>query len=183
MKEWKTSLIVYRILKLFWYVFQRIKRWSIELISAEWKIIMIWRILCIIFYLFALMRLLTMLYFYRYDAFINQHSKLLYDDTQYLLTLIFADKTFWDIDLSKNFWQLQISFNDSELLLRWTEFVKCLSILRNATMQQNVSKESLSKKTFDCIIKSVLNFLRYFDNATVYAIRRYFDKKINNQSS
>ncbi|KAL8818514.1 MAG: hypothetical protein Q9191_007924 [Dirinaria sp. TL-2023a] len=125
------------------------------------------------------MRLLTVLYFRRYGASISQHGKLLYDDTQYLLALAFADKAFWGIDSPKDFWQLQIPSGDNELLLRWTESAKRLPILRNATMQQGVSKEPLSKKTFDRIIKSVLNASRYFGNATVHAIRRYLGKKVN----
>ena len=50
-------------------------------------------------------------------------------------------------------------------------------------MQQGVSDEPLSKKTFDRIIKSVLITSRYFDNATVHAIRRYLGKKVNGQLS
>ena len=41
-----------------------------------------------------MIRPLTMLHFYRYDASTSQHGKLLYDDTQYLLALAFADKAF-----------------------------------------------------------------------------------------
>ena len=46
-------------------------------------------------------------------------------------------------------------------------------------MQQGVSEEPLSKKTFDRIIKSVLILSGYFGNATVHAIRRYLGKKVN----
>ena len=42
-------------------------------------------------------------------------------------------------------------------------------------MQQNVLEESLSKKTFDRVIKNILNFLEYFNNVTVYIIRRYVE--------
>ena len=126
---------------------------------------------------------LTILHSYRYGASTSQHGKLLYDDTQYLLALAFADKAFWGIDSPKDFWQLQIPFGENELLFRWIEFAKSLPILRNATMQQGVSDEPLSKKTFDRIIKSVLNTSGYFGNATVHAIRRYLDKKVNGQLS
>ena len=50
-------------------------------------------------------------------------------------------------------------------------------------MQQGVSEEPLSKKTFDRIIKSVLNLSGYFGNATVHAIRRYLGKKVNGKFS
>lgn len=124
-----------------------------------------------------------MLYFCRYGASTSQHGKLLYDDTQYLLALAFADKAFWGIDSPKDFWQLQIPPGENELLLRWTESAERLPILRNATMQQGVSEGPLTKKTFDRIIKSVLNSSGYFGNATIHAIRRYLGKKGNGQLS
>ncbi|KAL9045573.1 MAG: hypothetical protein Q9214_001404 [Letrouitia sp. 1 TL-2023] len=92
------------------------------------------------------------------------------------------NKAFWGIDSPKDFWQLRIPPADNELLLQWTESAKRLPILRNATMQQGVSEEPLSKKTFDRIIKSVLNSSGYFGNAIIYAIRRYLGKKVNSQS-
>ena len=46
-------------------------------------------------------------------------------------------------------------------------------------MHQGVSEEPLPKKTFDRIIKSVLNVSGYFGSATVHAIRRYLGKKVN----
>lgn len=114
-----------------------------------------------------------------YGASTSQHGKLLYDDTQYLLALALADKAFWGIDSVEDFWQLQIPPDESELILRWTDAAKCLPILRNATMQQGVSEQPLSKKTFERIIKSVLNLSGYFGNTTVHAIRRYLGKKVN----
>ena len=122
-----------------------------------------------------------MFWFRKYNASISQHDKLLYDNIQYLLILVFANKTFWDIDLFEDFWQLSIFSDDNELIFRWIKFVKCLSIQRNATIRQIVSKESLSKNIFDRIVKFVLNFSRYFDIVTIHAIRRYLDKKMNDQ--
>ncbi|KAL9118138.1 MAG: hypothetical protein Q9187_005320, partial [Circinaria calcarea] len=114
-----------------------------------------------------------------YGASTSQHSKLLYDDTQYLLALPFADKAFWGISSPEELWQLQIPPNEDELTLRWTDSAKHLPILRNATMIYGVSEEPLPKRTFDRIIKSVLNLSGYFGNATIHAIRRFIGKKIN----
>lgn len=126
---------------------------------------------------------LTVIYFCRYGASTSQHGKLLYDDTQYLLALALADKAFWGIGSVEDFWQLQNPPDESELILRWTDAAKGLPVLRNATMQQGVSEQPLSKKTFDRIIKSVLNLSGYFGNATVHAIRRYLGKKVNGKLS
>lgn len=54
-----------------------------------------------------------------------------------------------------------------------------LPVLRNATIQQGVLEESLSKKFFNRIIKSVLDILEYFGSATVYPIPHCLGKKIN----
>lgn len=108
-----------------------------------------------------------MIYFCKYDASTSQHGKLLYDDTQYLLALALADKAFWGIGSVEDFWKLQIPPDESERILRWTDAAKCLLVLRNATMQQGVSEQPLLKKTFDPIIKSVLNLSGYFGNATL----------------
>ena len=124
-----------------------------------------------------------MIYFCRYGASTSQHGKLLYDDTQYLLALALADKAFWGIESAKDFWQLQIHPDDDEMILRWTDSAKGLPVLRNATMHQGVSQDPLSKKTFDRIVKSVLNSSGYFGHATVHAIRRYLSKKVNGQLS
>ena len=48
-------------------------------------------------------------------------------------------------------------------------------------MQQGVSKEPLLKKTLGRIIKFVLNLSEYFGSATVHAIRRYLEKKVNDK--
>ena len=50
-------------------------------------------------------------------------------------------------------------------------------------MQHGVTEEPLPKRTFDRILKSVLNLSGYFGNATVYTIRRYLGKKINSKRS
>lgn len=77
---------------------------------------------------------LTIIHFRRYDASTRQHRKLLYDDIPYPLALALADEAFWGIDSVEDFWQSQIPSDESELILRYTDTVKCLSILRNATM-------------------------------------------------
>jgi len=106
-----------------------------------------------------------------YGASTSQHNILLYDDTQYLLALALADRAFWGIKLPEELWQL--------LILRWTDSAENLPILRNATMQHGVSDEPLPKRTFDRIIKSVMNLSGFFGSATVHAIRRYLGKKVN----
>lgn len=111
---------------------------------------------------------LTTFFFGRYGASTSQHGTLLYDDTQFLLSLAVADNAIWGINSLDNFWQLQIPDGEDELLLRWQDSVVASPILRNATMQQGVTKEPLLKRTFDCIVKSVLNLSGYFGNATVH---------------
>ncbi len=56
-----------------------------------------------------------------------------------------------------------------------------LPILRNATMHHGITDEPLPKRTFDRILKSVLNLSGYFGNATVHAVRRCLGKKVNGQ--
>lgn len=119
----------------------------------------------------------------RYGASTSQHGKLLYDDTQYLLALALADKAIFGVNSVEDLWQLQIPSGENELILRWNDSVKGLPILRNATMQQGVSEEPLSKKTFDRIVKSVFKLSGYFGQATVHAIRRYLGKKVNGKLS
>ncbi|MCJ1359649.1 MAG: hypothetical protein MMC33_009651, partial [Icmadophila ericetorum] len=114
-----------------------------------------------------------------YGASTSQHGKLLYDGTQYLLALALADKAIFGVNSAEDMWQLQIHPGDNELILRWTDSVKSLPVLRNATMQHGVSTEPLSKQTFDRIIKSVFKLSGYFGHATVHAIRRYLGKKVN----
>ena len=46
-------------------------------------------------------------------------------------------------------------------------------------MQHGIFVKLLFKKTFDRIIKSVINFLKIFNSIIVYTIRRYFKKKVN----
>ena len=48
-------------------------------------------------------------------------------------------------------------------------------------MQQGITEEPLPKRTFNRILKSVLNLSGYFSNATVHAIRRYLGKKVNSK--
>ena len=117
----------------------------------------------------------------RYGASTSQHSRLLRDDTQYLLALALADKAFWDISSPEDLWELEIPPGEDELLLRWTDSAKGLPILRNATIHHGVSEEPLPKTKFDSIIKSVLNLSGYFGNATVHAIRRYLGKKVDGE--
>lgn len=115
----------------------------------------------------------------RYGASTSQHNKLLRDDTQYLLALALADKAFWKISSPEDLWELEIPPGEDELLLRWTDSVKGLPILRNATLHGGVSEEPLPKTKFDSVIKSVLNRSGYFGDATVHAIRRYLGKKVD----
>jgi hypothetical protein len=103
----------------------------------------------------------------------------LYDDTQYLLAMAFADKAFHGINSLDDLWQLQIPPDEDELILRCADSAKHLPIVRNAVLAKGVSTEPLPKATFDRIIKSVLNRSRYFGYATVHAIRRYLGKKVN----
>lgn len=94
-----------------------------------------------------------------------------------------ADKAIFGVNLVEDLWQLQIPSGENKLILRWNDSLKGLPILRNATMQQGVSEEPLSKKTFDHIVKSVFKLLGYFGQATVHAIRRYLSKKVNGKLS
>jgi hypothetical protein len=43
---------------------------------------------------------------------------LIFDDTQYLLALAFADKAFYKIDSPQKFWQLQIPEGEEALILQ-----------------------------------------------------------------
>ena len=106
-------------------------------------------------------------------------KKLLHDDTQYLLALALADEAIRGIRSAKEFWQLQVPPGEDELILEWNDSVINRPILRNATMQQGVPEEPLSKQAFDRIVKSVFKLSGYFDPATVHAIRRYLGKKVN----
>jgi len=119
----------------------------------------------------------------RYGMSTSQHGTLLYDDTQYLLALALADKpidkAIWGITFFEDLWQLQIPDGDDELPLRWKDSVMALPILRNATMQQDITDKPLPTRTFNRILKSVLNLSGYFGNATVHAIRRYLGKRVN----
>lgn len=94
-----------------------------------------------------------------------------------------ADNAIWGVDSFKDLWQLQIPQGEDELILRWNDSVEALPILRNATMQHGVTEEPLPKRTFDRILKSVLNLSGYFGNTTIHAIRRYLGKKVNGKWS
>jgi len=97
--------------------------------------------------------------------------------------LALADNAVWGIDSFEDLWQLQIPPGEDELILRWNDSAEALPILRNATIQHGVTEEPLPKRTFDRILKSVLNVSGYFGNATVHAIRRYLGKKVNGKWS
>jgi hypothetical protein len=116
---------------------------------------------------------------HRYGASTSQHAKLIFDDTQYLLALAFADRAFYGINSPEEFWQLQITEGEEALILRWEDSVKDLPILRNATLENGVSKEPLPKRTFERIVRSVMRASGYFGSATVHAIRRYLGKQLN----
>ena len=76
-------------------------------------------------------------------------------------------------------WQLQIPEGDDKLDLRWNDSVINLPILRNAIVQDGVTNEPLLKRTFDRILKSVLDYSGFVGSAIVYAIRRFVGKKVN----
>ena len=113
----------------------------------------------------------------------SQHGKLLYDDTQYLLALAIADHAIYGIDTVDDFWNLQISPDQNELPLRWNEGVNGLPILRNASMAAGITKEPLSKATFDKFLKEVLRLSGYFGNTIVYVIRRDLGKELDSKPS
>lgn len=113
----------------------------------------------IVFHFPSIMSQLTMIRPCKYGASTTPCSKLLYDNTRYLLTLTLADKAVNGISLVKELWQLYIPPDSNELILGWSDFAKHLPVLRNATMLQGVLEEALSKKTFNRNIKSVLNLL------------------------
>ena len=106
---------------------------------------------------------------------------MIFDDTQYLLALAFADKAFYDVDSPEKFWQLQIPKGEEALILRWDDAVQNLPILRNATLQDGVSEAPLPRHTFERIVRSVMRMSGYFGHATVHAIRRYLGKKLNGE--
>lgn len=115
----------------------------------------------------------------RYGASTSQHSKPLYDDTQFLLVMAIADQPIFGISPLDDLFDQQIPKGEEEIVLRWNDEVMNLPILRNATMSQGVTEEPLPKKTFDRIFKSVLEQSGYFGKATDHAIRRYLGKKLN----
>ena len=118
----------------------------------------------------------------RFGASTSQHGTLLHDDTQFLLALAIADHAIWGVNTLDDLWQLRIPDGEDELLLRWNDSVMDLPILRNATMRDGVTNEPLLKRTFDRIVKDVLNHSGFFGHATVHAIRRFVGKKINGKS-
>lgn len=118
-------------------------------------------------------------YLGRFGASTSQHSTLLHDDTQFLLALAIADHAIWGVNTLDDLWQLQIPDGEDELPLRWNDSVMHLPILRSATMRDGVTNEPLLKRTFDRIVKSVLNHSGFFGPATVHAIRRFVGGKVN----
>ena len=126
--------------------------------------------------------MLTGLTSHRYGASTSQHAKLIFDDTQYLLALAFADNAFYGIDSPEKFWQLQIQEGESSLTLRWNDSVKDLPILRNATWK-GVSKEPLPRTAFEKIVRSVMQASGYFGSPTIHAIRRHLGKKLNGKTN
>ena len=115
----------------------------------------------------------------RFGASTSQHGTLLHDDTQFLLALAIADHAIWGVNTLDDLWQLQIPDGNDELPLRWNNSVMHLPILRNATMRDGVTNEPLLKRTFDRILKSVLNLSGFFGPATVHAIRCFVGKVVN----
>lgn len=56
-------------------------------------------------------------YIRRYGASTSQCSRLLHDDTQFLLALALADNAFFDINSPEELWSLKISLGDDHLKL------------------------------------------------------------------
>lgn len=83
------------------------------------------------------------------------------------------------IDSFEDLCYLQIPPDESKLILRWRDTAKYSPILRNATKDDGVSTESLSKSTFQGIVEPVLKSPVFFGAATVHSIRRYLGKKVN----
>ena len=117
----------------------------------------------------------------RFGASTSQHGTLLHDDTQFLLALAIADHAIWGVNTLDDLWQLQIPSGDDELPLRWNDSVIHLPILRNTIIRYRVTDEPLLKRSFDRILKSVLNLSGFFGPATVYTIRRFVGKKVNSK--
>jgi hypothetical protein len=84
----------------------------------------------------------------------SEHAKLIFNDTQYLLALAFADKAFYGINSPEEFWKLEIKEGEEAFNLRWNDSVKNLPILRKATLKKGVSNDPLPKTTFEGIIRS-----------------------------
>jgi hypothetical protein len=134
---------------------------------------------CIVPLSLQLSRLANTVYWGRFGASTSQHGTLLHDDTQFLLALAIADHAIWGVNTLDDLWQLKIPDGDDELPLRWNDSVMHLPILRNVTMRDGVTNEPLLKRTFDRILKSVLNRSGFFGPATVHAIQRFVGKKVN----
>lgn len=117
----------------------------------------------------------------RFGAPTSQHGTLLHDDTQFPLALAIADHAIWGVNPLDDLWQLQIPDGNDELPLRSNDSVLHLPILRNATMRDGVTNEPLPKRTFDRILKSVVNLSGFFGPATVHAIQRFVGKKVNSK--
>ena len=157
-----------------------IKKSFIISANAEWKTIKISKILYTnrSFYSYFW---INNSFLKRYKCFINQHEKLLHNDIQYLLIMTFANEILYDIKLLKNLWNINISDDDDALLFRWKNEIIELLIVRNVIKTYDVTNASLSKTIFKRIFKSILNLSKYFNIATIYAIRRVLNKKLDDK--
>lgn len=115
----------------------------------------------------------------RYGASTSQHGELLKDDTKFLLSLALTDEAIHGIACAEDLWELRIPPGDDVLPLRWADGIDDLPIFRNATPDNGVTEEPLSKYMFDSIVKSVLKLSGFFGDVTIHAIRRYLGKRID----
>lgn len=116
---------------------------------------------------------------HRYGACTSECSKLLHNDTQFLLALALADNAFFGIESPEKLWTIRIPEGKDHVQLLWREDVKDLPILRKANKNGAVSSKSMSRSQFDEIIKDVLGRAGFFEKPTIHAIRRALGAKIN----
>lgn len=83
------------------------------------------------------------------------------------------------IESAADLWDMTIPDGDDVVRLRCRDEVLQLPIRRKATKTDGVTKQPLPKAMFESILKSVFNFSGYFDTATIHAIRRSLEKKLD----
>lgn len=103
----------------------------------------------------------------------------MHDDTQFLLTMAFADNALYGIKSFADLWEMEIPAGEDALPLLWNEEALLRPILRNATKADGVTDEALPKVIFERILKSVLHLSGFCGTATIHAIRRSLGKKVD----